>query len=110
MTKLEGNDYCVVVYKILNFVYEGLKNGKTVYCDEIWNDGSIFPHLNVRYWEKIIEKLLDDHYIIKESTEIYAGGIEPYSKITYYTITTRGIEYMYQNLEWIKMLESENRS
>lgn len=110
MTKLEKNDYCVVVYKILNYLYEMLRDGRPIYCNEIHNDGSIFPRLNSRYWGEIIEKLLGDHYIILNSDKYYADGIELSFEIEYYTITTKGIEYMYQNLEWIKMLESENRS
>lgn len=98
---MASDDYCVVVYKILNFLYEGLKKGKPVYCDGIMNDGSIFPRLNSRYWGEIIEKLIDDHYIILNSDKYYADGIE-LCEIEYYTITVRGIEYMYQNLAWIK--------
>lgn len=95
------NDYCVVVYKILNYLYEMLRDGRPKYCNEIKNDGSLFPIINENYWNTIIDNLMSNGYIIEDETSFLADGIE-YMKMATHSITIKGIEYMYQNLAWIK--------
>lgn len=95
------NDYCVVAYKILNYLYEMLRDGRPIYCNEIQNDGSLFPILNDEYWNTIIDNLISNGYIFEDEEKLYADSIE-YMKIATYSITIKGIEYMYQNLAWIK--------
>lgn len=97
MTK---NDYCVVVYKILNYLYEMLRDGRPIYCNKIQNDGSLFPILNDEYWNTIIDNLISNGYIFEDEEKLYADSIE-YMKIVTYSITIKGIAYMYQNLVWI---------
>lgn len=95
------NDYCVVVYKILNYLYEMLRDGRPEYCNEIQNDGSLFPIINDNYWNTIIDNLISNGYIFEGETKFFADRIE-YMKMVTYSITIKGIEYMYQNLAWIK--------
>lgn len=99
--RMEETDYCVVVYKILNYLYEMLRDGRSVYCNEIQNDGSLFPILNDEYWNTIIDNLISNGYIFEDEEKLYADSIE-YMKMVTYSITIKGIEYMYQNLAWIK--------
>ena len=93
------NDYCVVVYKILNYLYEMLRDGRPIYCNEILNDGSLFPILNDEYWNTIIDNLISNGYIFDDETKLFADGIECAKMVTY-SISIKGIEYMYQNLIW----------
>lgn len=95
------NDYCVVVYKILNYLYEMLRDGRPAYCNEIQNDGSLFPIINENYWNTIIDNLISNGYIFEDETRFLADGIE-YAKMVTYSISIKGIEYMYQNLTWLK--------
>ena len=46
---MKEDDYCVVVYKILNYMYECLRTDTRVSYGLFENDGVLFPKLNKRY-------------------------------------------------------------
>ena len=98
---MAANDYCVVVYKILNYLYEMLRDGRPVYRNEIQNDGSLFPIIKERYWNTIIDNLISNCYILENETKFFADKVA-YMEMVTYSISIKGIEYMYQNLTWIK--------
>ena len=51
------DDYYVIVYKILAYLYMQLKNGENTNPDFIKNDGFLFK-INERYWNNKIVHLL----------------------------------------------------
>lgn len=98
--RMEETDYCVVVYKILNYLYKMLRDGRPVYCYEIQNDGSLFPIIKKNYWNTIINNLISNGYIFESETKFFADE-KAYAEMKTYSISIKGIEYMYQNLSWI---------
>lgn len=100
------NDYCVVVYKILNYMYECMKTNINVSGCILENNGVLVPKLNEKYWKLITRNLTENGYIEIDKTTFYARDLcdktVPYAEIHTYNITTKGIEYMYKNLGYIQ--------
>ena len=94
------DDYFIIVYKILNYLYEVLIDGRPTYCFEIQNDGSLVPIMKEKYWNTIIDNLISNGYILENETKFLSNGKE-YAREVTYSISKKGIEYMYQNLVWI---------
>ena len=65
-TVTEGNmardDYYVIVYKILAYLYIKLKTGEEIEPEMLMYDGSLFQ-INRKYWVYIFENLFNDGYI-----------------------------------------------
>ena len=83
------DDYFVLVYKILKYLYKCLKSGASP-------DFNYFP-VHKEYWEYIIEKLVEEKYIegvyvLRSDTNFisvkYTSGMR---------ITPLGIEYLEDN-------------
>ena len=107
---MKEDDYCVVVYKILNYMYECLRTDTRVSYGLFENDGVLFPKLNKKYWQLIENNLKENGYIDVDVTSFYTSdnfdGSVKYAEVCTYKITTKGIEYMYKNFEWMNMLET----
>lgn len=90
------DDYYVIVYQILSYLYQQLKAGKDVDPTLIKHD-SKYLGINRRYWEYIIINLLDERYIrgvtVDEDIE---GNIEIYN-LDKCEITPKGIAYLTDN-------------
>ncbi len=90
------NDYYVIVYKILAYLYMQLKNGADIEADMITHDGKLFK-INQKYWLYIIDHMLNDGFIdglvIKKTfgNEIIILGWDDL------TITPKGIDYLCNN-------------
>ena len=50
--KMAKNDYFVIVYKILSYLYECMKAGKEPAQEDIACDSQLF-HISQRYWNHI---------------------------------------------------------
>ena len=75
------DDYYVVVYKILAYLYVQLKNGDVIDSKIISFDGKLF-NIPERYWTYIIVHLYQDGYI---------------ENIEDMQITPKGIDYLLNN-------------
>lgn len=90
------DDYYVIVYKILAYLYDCLKQGKEPQPNMFAYDGALF-HIHPQYWLYIIEHLLEDEYI-EGLTITKTWGKEPI--ITNWDdlrITPKGIGYLLDN-------------
>lgn len=90
------DDYHVIVYQILSYLYQQLKQGKDIDVSLIKHD-SKYLRINRRYWKYVIISLLNEEYIsgivleedINENIEIY--------NLDQCEITPKGIEYLTDN-------------
>ncbi len=90
------DDYFVVVYKILKYLYECLKSGKS---PDIYNILTAETYgVNESYFEYIIAELFEEGYIKGVSMINVIGRTTPAIKITpNITIKPKGIEYLQEN-------------
>ena len=94
------DDYHVIVYQILSYLYTQLKKGAAVEASYISND-SPYYRINERYWEYISRNLCQEGYIdgIYVKVQRYTDG---QSETQIYgleecQITPKGIEYLSDN-------------
>lgn len=90
------DDYHVVVYQILSYLYQRLKNGEDVDGRQI-SSGSDFFHINEKYWNYIIVNMVRSGFI---SGVILLGADNADTRVTgldQAQITPRGIEYLTEN-------------
>ena len=89
------DDYFVIVYKILSYMYQQLKKGKKIEAEMLLHDGVLFK-INYEYWFYIFKNLVDQEYI---------SGLSDFSGHGYYLkeqlancmITPKGIHYLCDN-------------
>ena len=90
------DDYHVVVYQILSYLYQQLKQGNEIDVSLIKHD-SKYLQINRKYWKYVIISLFNEGYIkgvvidedIDENLEIY--------NLDKCEITPKGIEYLTDN-------------
>ncbi len=85
---MKKDDYFVIVYNVLNYLYEKLKDGTTIVeCPTLAKD--TMPHINENYYLYVVQGLLDEKYIIAKQIENEENvGAQ---------ITPKGIEYLFTN-------------
>ena len=89
------DDYPVIVYQILSYLYQCIKLGETPRVDYLRHDGKLFQ-INKKYWTFILINLKKDglirNIIIDEVLrEEIIEGLENIQ------ITSKGIEYLTEN-------------
>ncbi len=90
------DDYHVIVYQILAYLYTQLKSGEEV-------DGNLLKHdsqylgINERYWLYIIENMLNSKLIVGPTITKAWGGEILVSNLEEAKITPLGIEYLCDN-------------
>lgn len=92
------NDYFRIVFIILRFLYENMKNGKIyISIDEIIEKSNI-PDIPQQYFDEIIKNLIDEEYIdyIGESVQ-FIHDSNPRTTIKSIKIKPKGIEYLQEN-------------
>jgi hypothetical protein len=84
------DDYYVIVYQILKYLYECLKNGKEVDYEllEAENFG-----INQQYWEYIMKNMRSQNFVTGVSTL----GKQGRTDIKKIAITPTGIDYLFDN-------------
>lgn len=91
------DDYFVIAYRILAYLYACLKAGEPVDIKYLKCGTEDFP-VNSTYWEYILRHLYDDGYIEGVSLVSITGrqtkGIKFTSAVS---ITPAGIEYLHEN-------------
>lgn len=89
------DDYYVIVYKILAYLYDQLKKGKNIEESMIRSSGRMFS-INDRYWEYIIINLYEERYISGILITKAYGGIL-IENLGDMMITPKGIDYLFEN-------------
>ena len=90
------DDYDVIVYQILAYLYTQLKNGDPV-DPEMLQNKSILMDINERYWEYVLENLLKYGYIEGIKITKLWGNQKTVSELENCMITPTGIEYLCDN-------------
>lgn len=86
---MKKDDYFVIAYNILNYLYSKLKDGTTtVESSTLAEDTKDrMPHINEYYYLYVVQGLLDEKYIIAKQIENEENvGAQ---------ITPKGIEYLF---------------
>ncbi len=92
------DDYHVIVFRILEYLYKCLKEGKKVDAAMLEYDSDLIRASNEDYWRFIICNIQESGYI-KGIVFLEQGGASypmP-SKLSRCTITPEGIEYFFDN-------------
>lgn len=87
------DDYFVIVYQVLKYLYDCLKKGEKPDRRYLINDEYSIPE---NYWQYIIIGLLRDGYIVGINPENTKDGI-CWGDLTKALITPKGIEYLFEN-------------
>ena len=90
------DDYHVIVYQILAYLYQQLKKGLDVDPKKLTHDSN-FLSINKKYWKYIMISLLDERYIKGIVVEETLDGVYEIYNLKDCQITPRGIEYLTEN-------------
>lgn len=91
------DDYYVVVYQILAYLYDKLKKGEDVDPKQISHNEGNLIHINKRYWTYIMVNL-EKYNLIEGLHIITPDGCEPIiCKLEQCQITPLGIEFLTEN-------------
>ena len=91
------NDYFVIAYRILAYLYACLKEGKPADISRL-NEDSEDLNISYGYWEYIFRHLYEDGYIEGISLLSVIGQQTPAVRIERcIMITPKGIEYFQEN-------------
>lgn len=88
------DDYYVIVYKILAYLYVQLKAGEDIDSEMISHDSQII-NINEKYWNYIMRNLVNDGYITCDTTKAWGDVI--IFDLNTAEITPLGIEYLSDN-------------
>ncbi len=92
------NDYYVIVYQILAYLYQQLKNGKDIDPRMIECDSPLFANINKKYWAYIIYNMSRYEFIEGvDFVEIDGMNVPLAVNMKDCTITPTGIEYLCDN-------------
>jgi len=90
------DDYYVIVYQILAYLYKCLKEGKPVDGNMIRHDGELFA-INERYWEYIMVNMMEQGFVRGIAIKKNAIGDYYISHLDECEITPDGIDYLCDN-------------
>lgn len=90
------DDYFVLVYKILAYLYTILKEGRHPDPQMLRHDSRLLG-VNELYWAYIMENLQEQGYITGLTITTPWGGDKIISSLEYCQITPNGIEYLFEN-------------
>lgn len=90
------DDYHVIVYQILSYLYTQLKAGKPVDSKLLEHD-SKYLGINERYWTYVIENLLKQELITGPVVVTPWGQEKTITNLDDTQITPAGIEYLCEN-------------
>jgi len=97
------DDYYVIVYQILSYLYVCLKNGERVDAEKLKPNGGMFA-INDKYWAYIMDNMADQGFIRgiaikKGANDTHIGGLERCE------ITPAGIDNLCDNSRIKKAFE-----
>lgn len=93
------DDYYVIVFRVLKYLYKQLKMGKLPDPDMLRSDSETF-HVNALYWRFILISMQEDGFIrgLKKG-EGEPGYDQLEDQLQNLQITTKGIDYLMKNTE-----------
>lgn len=93
---MANNDYHVIVYKVLKYLYECLKSGNKPSLEYLSCGSRDFP-VESEYWTYIIRNLYENGFVtgVRETTVLGKGRV--YDMDVSVEITPKGIEYVLEN-------------
>lgn len=90
------DDYFVIVYKILAYLYTSLKTGNPIDPECLMYDGSMFQ-INRKYWVYILFNM-EEQGLIRGLSNVKVGdGYYVKEQLPECEITPKGIEYLCNN-------------
>lgn len=99
------DDYFIIAYRILAYLYACLKKGEQPDISYISADSSAI-NISENYWEYIIRHLYEDGYIEGVSVFNIAGRTTPGIKLKAdFMITPKGIDFLQNNSTMSKAKE-----
>ena len=98
--RLAKNDYFVVMYRLMMYLYNCLKNDQQVDLSKITPE---YLGINARYFQYILINLVNDGYLMKDSTYEDMNGLNITQDIM---ISPKGIAYLYENSTIAKVKRS----
>lgn len=87
------DDYYVIAYQILAYLYTSLKGGKDIDEKYLKKDSPYFGPINEKYWKYILENLYRDEYIRGFSLSYFDNDLYV-SELEKMEITPKGIDYL----------------
>lgn len=90
------DDYYVIAYKILAYLYMQLKNGERIDPEMLMYDGGLFQ-INRSYWVYIFTNLSEQGYIRGLHETKVGNGYYIREQLTGCEITPKGIGYLCDN-------------
>ena len=87
------DDYFVIVYQVLKYLYEQLKNGQPLEVDKLTAQ---YYRVNDRYWYYILENMLEQGYVKGYRSVLTKDG-QVFLGLECTVITPKGIEYLFDN-------------
>ena len=87
------DDYFVIVYQVLKYLYECLKKGERPEKEFLTENQYSIPK---NYWEYILISLLNDGYLSGINPQSTKSGVA-WGNIEDILITPKGIEYLFEN-------------
>ena len=91
------DDYFVIVYQILSYLYKALKSGDSVKAEYLRHDSPLFKTpISESYWQYIIKNMYKDELITGLSVDEIDNGTLIY-RLEETQITPKGIEYLEEN-------------
>ena len=90
------DDYHVIVYQILSYLYNCLKHGQSPDPLMLKADSDLL-RINDQYWYYVIENLLNDGYIVGITITKTWGKETIVDNLDRCMITPKGIEYLCDN-------------
>lgn len=90
------DDYHVIVYQILAYLYQQLKKGLDVDPKKLEHNSN-FLSINMKYWQYIMISLLEEGYIKGIVVEETIDGMLEIYNLGECQITPKGIEYLTDN-------------
>lgn len=95
------NDYFVIVYRLLTYLYSCFKAGET---PDISLFGPDALGINNGYWSNVMESIFNEGYVTGVAFVHMVGG-PPGIKLGDLKITQKGIEYLQENSKMRKAAE-----
>ena len=90
------DDYYVIVYQILAYLYRTLKDGEKVDPAMLMHDSPLL-NINEPYWKYIIENMIRQGFIEGVGTTNAWGGEVFFTDFSQCRITPAGIDYLCEN-------------
>ena len=91
------DDYFVLIYNLLAYLYKQLKSGKKADPKAFEPDQGVFPYIPIEYRNEILINLLERGYIDGIQVSENICGETTFGDLSQCYITHEGIQYLFGN-------------